>query len=117
VGLLIFEDQIIGSKQEALNEGERLTIRRQQCGNGAGVGCNNVLALQISTDLNHQSQADYYVVRDCIWESGEPHLLYDKTRWFGNFVRCPVCGRTGKLPMDKPLNWELIESKEVNNAI
>ncbi|KKM27626.1 hypothetical protein LCGC14_1572820 [marine sediment metagenome] len=118
MGLLIFEDQIFGNKQKALKEGEKLTIRRQHCGNGAGVGCNSVLALQIATDLNHQSQSEYYVVRDCIWLSGEPHLMYDKKRWFGNFVRCPICGRRGKLPIDKPLNWELIEQpKEVFDAV
>ncbi len=113
MGLLTFEDQIIGSKQKALKEGEKITIRRQQC-----MGCHTVLALQIGIELDMQSQADYYVVRDCIWLKGEPHLMYDKKRWFGNFVMCPVCQREGKLPMDKPLNWELMqETKEVKNAV
>lgn len=113
MGLLTFEDQIIGSKRKALKEGEKLTTRRQHC-----MGCHNVLAYQFASELDAQSKADYYVVRDCIWLKGEPHLMYDKTRWFGNFVKCPVCGREGKLPMDKPLNWELMqESKEGVNAI
>lgn len=112
MGLLAFEDEIIGSKENVLKEGEKITTRRQQCR-----GCHNVLALQIATNLDKQSEADYYVVRDCIWLKGEPHLLYDKVCWFGNFAKCPVCGRKGKLPMDIPLNWELMQkTKEVKNV-
>lgn len=118
MGLLTFEHQILGNWQASLKEGEKFTIRRQQCGDGKDTGCNHVLAFQFATNLNEQSQADYYVVDSCVWLEGEPHLLYRKERWFGNFVRCPVCGREGKLPMDKPLNWELMqESREVKNGV
>ncbi len=112
MGLLAFEKQLLGHWEEQLKEGEKFTIRRHQC-----MRCDNVLALQLGRTLDEQSQADYYVVNGCIWTRGEPDLLYEKKRWFGNFVVCPVCGREGKLPMDKPLNWELMqETKEGRNA-
>ncbi len=112
MGILNFEKLIVGELEKHLHKGEKLTIRRQQC-----IGCKNVLALQIANELDKQSQAVYYVVKDCQWIKGEPELIYDKKRWFGNFVKCPVCKREGKLPMDKPLNWELIqETKEKRNA-
>lgn len=111
MGLLTFEDQVLGNWKGSLKEGEKFTIRRQQC-----TKCNNVLALQLGKHLNQQSQSDYYVAKDCVWIKGEAHLMYDKKRWFGNFIRCPVCKQEGNLPMDKPLNWELIESKEGKNV-
>lgn len=113
MSILMFEKQLIGNLKKTLKEGERLVVRRQQC-----MGCHHVLALQIASELDRQSQADYYVVRDCMWIAGEPQLLYKKERWFGNPLRCPVCGRQGKLPMDKPLSWELMqETKEKRNAL
>jgi hypothetical protein len=61
---------------------------------------------------------EYYVAKDCIWLKGEPHLMYIKERWFGNFLRCPVCGREGRLPMDIPLSWDnMQEKKEIQNAV
>ncbi len=113
MGLYQLEKTIIGDKQKALTPGtgKRLTIRRQQCKR-----CNSVLALEITDKPGFGG--DYYVAKDCIWLMGEPHILYDKERWFGNFIRCPVCGIEGRLPMDKPLNWEAMQhSREVTNAI
>ncbi len=47
---------------------------------------------------------------------GEHYLLYRKERWFGNKVTCPVCGSTGKLPIDEPLSYDLMkESREGRN--
>lgn len=97
-----FEESIVGDKQKTLQKGERLTIRRQQC-----MSCSNVLALEITTKVGFGG--DYYVAKDCVWLVGEPHLLYDKMRWFGNYIRCPVCGNEGRLPMDKPLNWDTMQ--------
>ncbi len=112
MGLLTFEKQVLGNWEASLKEGEKFTVLRQQCKR-----CRNVLALQLGRNLDEQSQATYYVVSGCIWTKGQPDLLYEKRRWFGNFVKCPVCGIEGKLPMDKPLNWELMqESKESRNA-
>ena len=99
--------------KDKLKEGEKLTIRKQQC-----MGCHSVLALQIVNELDKQSQAAYYVVKDCVWLKGEPHFSYEEKCWFGNFIKCPVCGREGKFPIDKPLSWELMqESKEGRNAV
>ena len=116
MALLTFEKQLLGNWKNELKEGEKFTIRRNQCGNGEGIGCNNVLAWQFAKHLNKQSQADYYVAHGCTWQKGEPRIIYKKERWFGNYIQCPVCGREGKLPMDKPLNWELIESREGSNV-
>jgi hypothetical protein len=106
-----FEDQIIGPKEKALQEGQRLTVRRQQCQR-----CSSVLALEITYDMGHGG--DYYVARDALIIKGETRIMYDKKRWFGNFIKCPVCGLEGRLPQDKPLNWENMQkTKETRNAI
>lgn len=107
MSLLQFEKSIVGHKQKTLKQGQRLTVRRHQCRK-----CNSVLALQISMSaLDKQSDAEYYVVREAIWVKDEPLLMYDKARWFGNHIKCPVCGREGKLPLDKPLNWENMQRR------
>lgn len=107
MSLLTFEDAIIGPKEKALQQGQKLTVRRQQCRR-----CDRVLALEISYNYGHGG--DYYVVNDAVLIKGEPHLMYKKKKWFGNWVRCPVCGLEGKLPQDKPLNWENMQLKKEN---
>lgn len=110
MSLLQFEETVIGDRRKALPENGRLTIRRQQC-----VHCHSVLALEITDKIGFGGE--YYVANDAIWLVGEPHLLYKKERWFGNFIRCPVCGIEGRLPMDKPLSWENMQkSREGINA-
>lgn len=106
MSILFFEKQVIG-------KGKRPRIvRRQHCGK-----CHNVLALQLTDKIDHQREADYYVAKDCVWAKGEPHLLYSKERWFGNTIRCPVCGSQVTLPIDKPLSYERMqEAKEIRNA-
>lgn len=96
MSLLQFEQSIV--------QGERPRfIRRQHC-----MTCHSVLALQVADKLDRQKEADYYLVKECLWIACEPHLLYENRRWFGNWVKCPVCGREGKLPIDKPIAWEMI---------
>ncbi len=112
MSLFQFEESLIGNKQSGLKMGERLTIRRQQCRK-----CNHVLALELamSGELGHGG--DHYVVDGCAWLEGEPHLTYKKKRWFGNFVRCPVCGSEGRLPIDKPLAWEQMQQRKDQHAV
>ena len=114
MSLLMAEKQILDTRKSNLKKGEKITVRRQQC-----LGCNRVLAFQVGSNLDEQSKAEYYVVKDCLWIKGEPLLLYNEERWFGNFVMCPVCNRSGKLPMDKPYNWEMIKTsnEERHNAV
>lgn len=105
-----FEKSLIESKKRSLKKGDRLTVRRQQC-----VRCNNILALEITENLGYGG--DCYVAMDCIMMAGELKMLYKKERWFGNYIRCPVCGLEGNLPMDKPLNWENMQkTREGVNA-
>jgi uncharacterized protein with PIN domain len=76
----------------------QVTKREQRC-----LGCNTILALQFSNNLAAHDGDFFMRSRDGIWRKG---------RWFGNFVKCPVCGREGKLPMDKPLNWESMQTRK-----
>ncbi len=79
------------------------------------MGCNEVLAVEITDKLGQRGE--YWVVKDAIRLKTGIDLLYSKEVWFGNFVRCPICRRAGKLPMDKPLNAEnIVQPKEVKNA-
>lgn len=114
MSLLMAEKQILDKRSLTLKQGEKITVRRQQC-----LGCNRVLAFQVGSNLDEQSKAEYYVIKDCLWVQNEPLLLYKQEKWFGNYVICPVCGRTGRLPMDKPYNWEMIEksNKERKDAL
>ena len=105
-----FEKSLIKGSERNLKKGDRLTVRRQQC-----LGCRSILALEITNNIGFGG--DYYVVKDAIMAAGELQLLYTKERWFGNHIRCPACGREGKLPMDKPLNWESMQkTREGKNA-
>lgn len=110
--LFQFEQNIIGSKQQALKEGDRLTIRRQQC-----IRCKSVLALELHLNGEIGAAGDHYVVDSCFWVKGEPHLVYKSERWYGNRVKCPVCGIEGRLPMDKPLNYEAMQKRKVGHAV
>jgi len=106
-GLLIFEHQII---DEARRHKGHILIRKQHC-----LGCSKVLAIEITDKLG--KRGEYWVVKDALHFKTGCDFLYTKEVWFGNFVRCPNCGREGRLPMDKPLSAENIaEPKEVKNA-
>jgi len=114
--IYLFEKSILDNARKNLKEGEKITIRRQQCAKyiTPDMQCGMVLALQIGDNLDEQRQSEYYVVNGGIEMSGELMLTYKKERWFGNHVRCPACGNEGKLPMDKPLNWDLMSrSREI----
>jgi len=87
-------------------------MREQHC-----MTCRNVLAIELTDKFGSLYAGEWYVVKQCIVLANEPHLYYEKKRWYGNRVKCPVCGREGRLPIDKPYNWELIQkSKEERNA-
>ena len=77
-------------------------IRRQNC-----IGCHTTLAIEITDKLG--TKGEYWYIKNGIWV---------KERWFGNHVKCPVCGLEGDLPMDKPLTYEshLNRKKERENA-
>lgn len=110
MSLLHYEKSIIDNEKKKLNDGERLTIRRQQCRK-----CWHVLALEITKNMGFGGE--YYVADGAIWLADEPHILYKNERWFGNYIKCPVCGSEGNLPIDKPLNWEGMQyTREVQNA-
>ena len=105
-----FLDVITDTKKHSLPKGSRLTERRQHC-----MKCGTVLALEL-TD-NPGFGGDYYVIADAIILAGEFTPLYKEEKWFGNHVRCPKCGSEGKLPMDKPLNWDNMQkTREDKNA-
>ncbi len=100
---MMWEHQLPGLDASQLAEGEKITVRRQQCRK-----CKAVLALEIGRELGHNT--DHYVARQALLVQGEHRILYEQQRWFGNFIVCPVCGASGKLPMDKPLNWEEMQA-------
>ena len=107
MSLLLFEHQIMDA---ARSEKGHILIRRQHC-----FGCHKTLAIEITDKLGRRG--DYYVVKGCLKVAGMSDLLYGKEVWFGNFVKCPSCGREGRLPMDKPLSAEnIMQPKEVLNA-
>ncbi len=111
MSLLTFEKSIVDKHQNKMKQGDKLIIRRQQC-----MGCKHVLALEITDKMGYGGE--YYVAKDCAWLKGEPQIMYDKERWFGNHIRCPVCGLEGKLPMDIPLNWDTMQKREeIQNAV
>ncbi len=105
--LMLFLHQILNDVQK--HKG-RLIIRKQNC-----MGCNSVLAIEITNKLG--KRGEYWVVKDALRFKTGMDLLYQKEVWFGNYVKCPKCGRSGRLPMDKPLNAEnMAQPKEVFNA-
>lgn len=108
MSVLMFESQVVNDAQK--HKGHIL-IRKQNC-----VGCHKVLAMEITDKLGRRG--DYYVVKDALRSAFGTDLLYGKEVWFGNPVKCPNCGMEGKLPMDKPLNAELIAKpkEEVTNV-
>ncbi len=97
---------LLGQIEHLIPEKKPKLVRRQHC-----IRCKNVLAVQICEKIDHQSEAEYYVVDGCLWIKGEPCLSYKQEKWFGNWVRCPVCGLEGRLPIDAPLSWELMQSR------
>ena len=87
-----------------------IIIRKQNC-----VMCGSVLAVEITDKLGRRG--DYWVVKDAIRFPVGMDLLYGKEVWFGNRVKCPVCGLEGRLPMDKPLNADQMSlPKEVKDG-
>lgn len=105
--LLVFKDDILDS---ARKQKGHILIRQQHC-----LTCNQTLAIEITNKLG--ARGEYWVVKDALWTKFGCDFLYKKEVWFGNLVKCPNCGRVGRLPMDKPLSAENIASKkEVNNA-
>ena len=103
----LFGHQIV---DEAKKRKGHILIREQHC-----LGCDKVLAIEVTNKLG--KRGEYWVVKDAIYTRGECDFLFGKEVWFGNKIRCPNCGRIGKLPMDKPLSAEEIEKpKEAKNA-
>ena len=101
---LLFEHQIV---DEARKHKGHLIIRKQQC-----IGCHLTLAIEVTDKLG--KRGEYYVVKDALRFKSGVDLLFDKEVWFGNHIRCPNCGREGRLPMDKPLAAEeMAKPKEV----
>lgn len=105
--LYLFLHQVL---EDAQKHKGHILIRKQNC-----MGCSNVLAVEITDKLG--ARGEYWVVKDSLKSPLGIDLLYGKEVWFGNFVKCPICGREGRLPMDKPLAAEEIaKPKEVKNA-
>ena len=69
------------------------------------------MAYQLTDDLETET-GEFFQVRGCQWVLGEPQLGYEKKKWFGNTVVCPVCGTSTKLLIDKPISWEKIETSQ-----
>ena len=105
--MLLFEHTILDSVK---GKGHTI-VRKQNC-----LGCGKVLAIEITTKLGERI-GENYVVKGANRTRFGTDLLFEKEVWFGNFIQCPNCGRTGRLPMDKPLAAEEIaKPKEVKNA-
>lgn len=95
--------------------GKTRTIRQQRCKR-----CWTTLAIQATNDVESAAEGEYYIVNGGLVVEGEFQALYQKSgRWFGNPVSCPKCGLSGRLPMDKPYNWEAMQRQrkgEYENA-
>lgn len=105
--LIYFLDSILADAQK--HKGHIL-IRKQNC-----LTCSSVLAVEITDTLG--KRGEYWVVKDALRFKAGVDLLYGQEVWFGNWIQCLVCGREGRLPMDKPLNAENIaKPKEVLNG-
>ena len=86
-------------EKKILGKGKAKIIRKQHCMN-----CNEVLAMEISDKLGFRSHTEYWYQKAGLWIQG---------RWYGNEITCPMCGLTGRLPMDKPLAYESIQNKDL----
>ena len=109
--MILAEDQVTD-----IYRGQARTIRIQRC-----MGCHRALAMEVSDNIGFEGE--YWVIDSAIISKGESEHYFKRSgRWFGNPVTCPSCKRSGHLPIDKPLNWELMQeqrnkSKEGYNAI
>lgn len=98
---------LFGKEKQVTGPGKRpLIVRRQQC-----KGCDTVLAIEITDKLGFRAFSEYYWLK---YTAGV--VLWVKERWYGNRIKCPVCGLEGNLPMDKPLSAEQIEKSHTENA-
>ena len=95
-----------------LYKGKMRTIRWQRC-----LTCNRPLAAEVSNHIGFEGE--YWIVDSVVNSHGiVEHYFKRSGRWFGNHLKCPSCGRQGKLPQDKPLNWdEMQKTREGKNAI
>ena len=107
MGIVISESTV-----RELYKGKAKKIREQHC-----LSCNRVLAFEITDKFG--SDGEYWIVSGAIKSKGTiEHSFKRSGRWFGNYLKCPSCGRSGKLPMDKPLNYEAMQkSKEERDAV
>jgi len=100
-------DQIMNN---ARKEKGHIIIREQRC-----LTCKRTLAVEITDKLG--ARGEYWVVKDALRTKLGIDLLYGQEVWFGNYIRCPNCGRTGNLPIDKPLTADQIAlPKEVKDG-
>ena len=107
--MMLLSESGLNSLIESAQKRKCLT-RKQHC-----LGCSKTLAVEITNKLG--KRGEYWVVKEAIRFPYETDFLYKKEVWFGNRMKCPNCGRTGKLPMDKPLAAEEIaKPKEVKDA-
>ena len=98
----LFLNQVL---DDARTHKGHIIIREQRC-----LGCPKTLAVEITDKLGRRGE--YWVVKGSLRFKTGMDLLYRKEVWFGNQIRCPNCGREGRLPMDKPLNAERMKSRE-----
>ena len=113
MSMLLDLNQVLGKWTQETRPG---FIRQHRCRLCSQKGLDIVLAAQLTDKIEQTDAADYYVVDSGFMVKGEPYLLYRKEKWFGNIVKCPVCGSTGKLPIDEPLSYDLMkESREGRN--
>jgi hypothetical protein len=107
VGVILAESEVTD-----LYRGKVKTIRTQRCR-----GCNRALAMEVSSNIGFDGE--YWIIDSAIGPKGRSEHYFKRSgRWFGNHVQCPTCLREGKLPMDKPLNWDKMEeTREGANAV
>jgi hypothetical protein len=75
------------------------------------MGCNRALAFEITDKIGFGGE--YWIVAGAVMAKGSiDHTFKRSGRWFGNHIKCPSCGREGKLPMDKPLNYENMQQNK-----
>ena len=89
------------------------TIRQHRC-----KSCWTTLALQATDKIERGGEGDFYIITGGMIVRGEFEPYYARSeRWFGNQVMCPKCGIQGRLPGDKPYNWEAMkEQREAGNV-
>lgn len=108
MGIIVSESMVFD-----LYRGKAKTIRVQRC-----TGCHRALAFEVSDKIGFAGE--YWIVDGNVVSNGfSEHNFKRSGRWFGNYLKCPSCHREGKLPIDKPLNWENMQQnkKENNNAV